>query len=89
MTIARKKPELTECQKIMAVADEIKRHQERMLELIGEEAAKDKASAPGLPLEMLRRDVMKYGVCPCDAMLHRLAQNYRAAELREKQAANG
>jgi hypothetical protein len=87
------KPEPTECERIMAIADEIKRHQERMLELITAEAEIDKAAYPGLPLGMLVRDIQKYGVCPCDAMLHRLAQNYRAAELNEKQlaekAANG
>lgn len=83
----------TELEKIQALADEIKRHKERMMELINAEAAKDKLSARGLPLEMLVQDICKYGRCECDAMLLRLAANFRAAELVEKaradRAANG
>jgi hypothetical protein len=89
----KQKQEPSELDKIKALAAEITRHKERMLELIGEEAAKDKAAHPSLPLDMLIRDVEKYGICPCDAVLHRLGQNYRVAELNEKalaeKAANG
>jgi hypothetical protein len=80
MIAAKKKPEPSRLDKIRTLADEIKGHQERMLELIAEEAAIDKAACPGLPLVMLEQDILKYGRCPCDAVLVRLARNAEAAE---------
>ena len=81
---AKKKPEVSELDKIKALADEIKRHQDPMWELIGGEAAKDKAAHPALPLVMLEQDICKYGLCPCDVMLHRLQKNAEAALLNER-----
>jgi hypothetical protein len=80
MPVKKKQQEPSELDKIRAIADEIKRHQDRMLELIGEEAALDKAAYPSLPIGVLRQDIMKHGVCPCDAMLARLNQRAIAAE---------
>lgn len=85
MIAAKKKQQApSELDKIKAVADEIKRHQDRMLELITAEAEIDKAAHPGLPLVMLVQDIQKRGRCPCDAMLARLNQNALTAELNEK-----
>jgi hypothetical protein len=64
--------------KIRALADQIKGHQEEMLRLIDEEAAIDKAAYPSLPIEVLKRDIMKYGVCPCTVMLARLGAKERS-----------
>jgi hypothetical protein len=85
MIAAKKKPELSELDKIRAIADEIRRHQDRMLELITEEAEIDKAAHPSLPLVMLVQDIQKRGRCPCEAMLARLNQRAMAAELKERQ----
>ena len=84
MLAKKKQPELSELDRIKAVASEITRHQERMLELIGEEARADKVAYPALALPMLIQDIQKHGHCPCEAMLARLNQKAIAAEMNEK-----
>jgi hypothetical protein len=76
----KRKPEPSRLDKIRALAEEIKAHQARMLELIAEEAGIDKAAHPSLPLSMLEQDIMKYGRCPCDAMVLRLARRITELE---------